>query len=73
MLYCNGDPEVLIDPYVMNESKLKDGIVALWPAVKRGKIYMYFTDMPGQLTREEMKFQKSFDAFSYYIWCRLLL
>ena len=29
VLYCNKDPEILIESYVMNESKLKDGIVAL--------------------------------------------
>ena len=56
VLYCNQDPEVLIDPYVMNESKLKDGIVALWPPVKLRQIYAYFSDMPGQFTREKMKF-----------------
>ena len=28
VLYCNKHREILIDSYVMNESKLKDGIVA---------------------------------------------
>ena len=37
----------------MNEGKLKDGIVALWPPVKLGKIYTYFSDMPGQFTRQD--------------------
>ena len=56
MLYCNKDPEVLIDPYVTNERKLnaelKDGIVALWPPVKLGQISPYISDMPGQFTRK---------------------
>ena len=29
VLCCNKNPEVLIDPYVMNEGKLNDRIVAL--------------------------------------------
>ena len=56
MLYCDKDPVVLIHPYVMNESKFKDGIVGLWPPVKPGQIYTYFSDVPGQFTREKMKF-----------------
>ena len=47
VLYGNKDPEVLIDPYVMNGSQLKDGIVALRPSVKLAEIYTYFSDMPG--------------------------
>ena len=39
--YCEKDPEVLIVPYVMTESKLKDGVVALWPPVKFREIYSY--------------------------------
>ena len=58
VLYCYKDPEVLIDPYVMNESKWKDGIAALWPIVKLGQIYTYFSDMPGQFTRDKIKFLK---------------
>ena len=53
MLYCNKDPEVLSDPYVMNESKLEDGIAALWPAGKLGKIHAYSSDMPGQFAKEK--------------------
>ena len=56
VLYCYKDSEVLIDPYVINESKLNDGIVALWPPVKLGQIYTYFSKMPGQFTRAKMKF-----------------
>ena len=55
MLYSNKNSEVLSDPYVMDESKLNDGIVALWPAVKLGQLYTYFSGMPGQFTREKMK------------------
>ena len=52
VLYCNKDYEVLIDPYVINESKLEDDIVALWPPVKFGQIYTYLIDMPGQFTKK---------------------
>ena len=61
VLYCNKDAEVLIDPYVMNENKLKDGIVALWLPVKLGQIYTYFSDM--QFTREKMKFLQELRCF----------
>ena len=53
VLYCSQVPEVLIDPYVMNESKLMDIVVALWPPVKFGKIYTYFSNMSGQFTRQD--------------------
>ena len=33
------DPEVLIDPYVLNERKLKEGVIALWLSMKHGQIY----------------------------------
>ena len=65
VLYCNKDPEVLIEPYVMEESKWKDEIT-LWPAVEFGQIYTYLIDMPGQFTREKMKAYKSLDIFGYY-------
>ena len=61
----------MIDPYVMNESKLKDDTVALWPPVKLGKIYSYFSDMPRQVTREKINSYKSFTVFNYYIWYHL--
>ena len=54
VLYCNKDPEVLIDPCVIEESKWKDD-VALWPPLEFGQIYTYLIDMPGQFTREKMK------------------
>ena len=66
VLYCSKDPEVLIDPYVIEESKWKDDI-ALWPPVEFGQIYMYLIDMPGHFTREKMKAYKSLDAFNYYM------
>ena len=63
MLYYNKDLMVLIDPYVMNESKLKEGIVALWPPVNLDQIYSYFRDMPGEFTWEKMKFRQELRYF----------
>ena len=44
----------------MNLSKLKDGFVALWPPVKLGQIYAYFSEITGQFTTEKMKFLQEF-------------
>ena len=66
VLYCSKDPEVLIDPYVIEERKWKDDI-ALWTPVEFGQIYTYRIDMPCQFTREKMKAYKSLDVFNYYI------
>ena len=63
VMYCNKDPEVLIDSYVMNKSKLKDDIVGLWPSVKFGLIYTYLIDMPGQFTKETMNFLQELGWF----------
>ena len=40
VVYCSKDPEILIDPYIMNESKFKIDIVALLPFVKFGLIHI---------------------------------
>ena len=42
VLYCNKYPEVLIDLYVMKESKLKAGIGAFWPPVIGSGAVLYF-------------------------------
>ena len=63
VLYCNKDPEVLIDPYIINESKLQDDIVALWPPVKFRQIYTYLIDLPGQFTKEMVNFLQQLGCF----------
>ena len=54
LLYCSKDLEVLIDPYVIEESKWKD-VIARWPPVEFGQISTYFIDMLSQFTREKTK------------------
>ena len=71
VLYCSKDPEVLIDHYVIEESKWKDDI-ALWPPVEFGLIYTYLIDMQSQFTREKLKSYESLDAFNYYLRYRFL-
>ena len=66
LLYSSKDPEVVVDPYRVENERRKDDI-ALWPPVQFGEIYTYLIDTPGQFTREKLKAYKSLDAFNYYI------
>ena len=66
VLYNTSDPNVLIDPYEIEEDEWIDD-VTLWPPVDFGDIYTYLVDTPGEFTRERLKAYKSLDAFNYYI------
>ena len=62
-LYYNKDPEVLINSYVIIESKLKDDIVAFWPPVEFGQIYTYLIDLPGQFTKAKINYLQELGCF----------